>query len=275
MPKENEGIMPAGAPLPEEEEVIIEEELPEGPPPEEEPEPKMYAGKFKSPEDLESGYVGLEEKVGSQGRELGTVKKQNELLMQQLESIQKSQTKETQPEPDEDLDAQIAAIARQVEEGELSIAESLVKTAVLSSKKATSEAVRGVKEMQQRETIQKSQQAFRDENAEFFELQKSGALDAYKAKYPGLHDDFSAYYAYKADSMANATQAAVEAAKAEAFEAGKKTMAKVAAGDERTTKVLQKPGGTQSKIGRPTKGAYTQKDLRNSGLEALRKARGG
>ena len=85
----------------------------------------------------------------------------------------------------------------------------------------------------------------------------------------------SAYYAKKAADTQSSLEAAVEAARAEGFEAGKAEMAKIADGDKNTRKVLQTPGETAKDIGGKSPGSYTRSELQQSGLAALKAARGG
>lgn len=230
-------------------------------------EPKVYAGKYKSPEDLEAAYSGLEQKLGKQGEELGSLKKDKDFLSSQLEKVQ---TPAKEKSVDVDLDAQLLEIQNQIEDGTLSVSEGVAKTAKITGQMASESAVRTVNEQLKQSTVDGSRAAFAKDHPDFFELQKSGALDDAKGKYPGLHDDFSAYFHVTADVQA----ANIEAAKLESFEAGKKEMQNLESGDTRTEKVLQTPGTQAKEIGRKD-GPYTKSDLQNSGLAALKKAREG
>lgn len=235
-------------------------------------EPKLLAGKFNNEADLEKGYTELVTKLGDQGNKLGESEKERSILLTQMEQLQKA------PAPKEDtptdFDTQLQDITKKVEEGELSISEGMLQTAQVTSQMATTNAVSGVKQAQEQQVVEDARQTFSADNPDFFEMQQSGALDEVKGQYAGLHDDFSAYYHKKAmDTEANSA-AAVEAAKAEGFEAGKAEMAKIAEGSNDTKKVLQAPGGEAQKIGRTT-GPLKGNEMRDSGLAALKKARSG
>jgi len=258
----------------EKEEEIVEEEsqvLPE--PKEEVKEGKVYAGKFKTTEDLEKSYSELETKLGKQGNELGNVQKQNSVLTNQLEQVQR------QPAPKEetptDFEAQLADITNQVEEGDLSISEGMIKTAQITSQMATTNAVDGVRQAQEQQVVEGSRAQFSEQNPDFFEMQSSGVLEEIKSQLPGFHDDVSAFFAYKEQQTKATFETALEEAKTSGFEAGKAEMAKIADGANNTQKVLQTPGGESAKnIGRST-GPLKGSELKASGLAALQKSRGG
>lgn len=274
--------------MPEDEKVIVGDDMPkeeeaqepeveETPEPEEAPkEEKVYAGKFKTPEDLEKSYTELEKKLGEQGSRLGETEKERGILLGQLEQLQ-SQNKQVAPEnKDEanDLNQQLQDITNKIEEGDLSIAEGMMQTAKITAQMAQMATVNDIQQRQQQETVESSKKNFADQNPDFFDLQQSGELDAIKNELPGFHDDVSAYYAKKAMDTQTAMEQAIEAAKKEGYEAGKAEMAKLADGDKNTAKVLQSGGKSAKDIGRKT-GPLKQSDLRQSGLAALERARGG
>lgn len=255
------------------EEDLIEEEPAAEPEPE---EPKVYAGKFKSPEDLEKSYAELEKKLGEQGNRLGETEKERSILLGQIEQLQ-SQTKQAAPEHrDEaaDLNAQLRAITSQVEDGDLSIAEGMMQTAAITAQMAQMATVNDIQQRQRQESVERSKQTFAQQNPDFFDIQKSGQLEAIKQELPGFHDDVSAYYAKRSMDAQAATAAAVEAARKEGFEQGRAEMAKLADGDRNTSKVLQSGGKTAQEIGRK-KGPLKQTEMRQSGLSALERVRAG
>jgi len=246
---------------PKQEEAALEEE------PKEE---KLYAGKFKSPEDMEKSYSELESKLGEQGSRLGESEKQNSVLSSQLEKSQKEPAKE---EPKTDFDAMLADVASQMEEGDLSISEGLTKSAQISAQMGAAQAVDGVRQDQERRVVEGSKAQFAEQNPDFFEMQQSGALEEIKSSLPGFHDDVSAFFAHKEQLTKATFEEQMEATRVKAFDEGKAEMAKLADGDKNTQKVLQ--GGKQAnEIGRKT-GPLNKSELRDSGLAALQKARGG
>ena len=247
MSEENQNVMPAGAMPPEprpESEVV-------------EPEAEPILGKFKTTEDLATAYTELEKKIGEQGNELGSVKQMNTMLMDQAQAREaQGQTPATEAEKDDfDFETQLSELSQAVENGDISYDQGLVQAANLAAENATRNAVSKYEEMSAQDRLQTSQQQFLDDNPDFTELQRTGQLEAVKNTLPGMHDDFSAYYALKANQAA---QAAQEAA----------TTKQIAQGDENTDKVLQKPGAKAKNIGKPTKRLSTA-ELREKTLADL------
>lgn len=228
----DDNVMPAGAMPPEpivEEEVVVE------------PEPIL--GKFKTSDDLATAYSELEKKFGEQGTELGANKQMNAMLLEQAKATQaQSQVPATEQEAEAvDYDAQMTELSAAVENGDIPIEEALVTMGNMATQKATDSALSKYQEMTAAQQQETAQQSFLDSHPDFLELQQTGALEGIKKGLPGMHDDFSAYFAYQADQ---AKQAAAE----------KQEIDRIASGSERTDKVLQKPGNTQTqKIGKPGK----------------------
>lgn len=237
---------------------------------------KVYAGRFKTPEDMEKSYTELEQKMSEQGDEVGTLRKEKETLLGLLEKQQQAPnaTPEEKQEA-EDLTAKLQEISQKVEDGDLTISEGMLQTSQITQQIATKNTLASMETMQQQKAFESSRAKFAQDNPDFFEMQESGALDEIKGQLPGFHDDISAFYAKKALDSQAALGAAVEAARQEGFEAGKAEMAKVASGDQNTRKVLQKPGNTAKDIGTKTPGSYSQTEMRQSGLAALQAVRGG
>ncbi|MBI9090148.1 MAG: hypothetical protein JEZ12_13110 [Desulfobacterium sp.] len=230
MSAENDGterpnVMPAGSMPPEK----------AAPAPDPEPEPLL--GKFAGTDELAAGYTELEKKLGEQGNENGNLKQMNQMLLEQLQS-KSGQEAATEPEADAfDYESEIATLSKAVEDGEMSVADALVKSNDLATQRATRDAMTKYEEVTQKRTVEQTQQQFLDDNPDFLELRQTGALEQVKKSLPGLHDDFSAYYALKANE-AN-----------EALTAQKETD-RIAGGDERTKKVLNAPGSPATKIGK-------------------------
>lgn len=226
-------------------------------------ENKLLAGKFNTPEELEQSYTELEQKLGEQGEEVGNLRKQTQYLTEQLEAG-KETAQDDGSDAGEDYNAQLQDIQNKIEEGELSISEGLAKTSEITAAMATDQAMNKFQETQQQQTVEASRQKFAEQNPDFFELQKKGALDAVKNEYPGLHDDFSAYFQLKANQGAEA-----------AYEKGKQEMAKIAEGDEGTKKVLPGEGSDpqMKQIGddKKTPGESDMKESMLNKLQAYRK----
>lgn len=239
--EENE-VMPAGAEPPETEEIedveVDAEEIIE--------ETEPILGKFKSPDDLATAYQELEKKMGEQGNELGSMKQMNSMLLEQMQQRQaQDKTPATVDEQDDfDYEQQMGQLIKGVEEGEIPIEQAIAYSAHLASESATRNALSQYKEMTSQQQKQAAQEQFLQDNPDFIELYETGQLDEVKNSLPGMHDDFSAYFAIKAQQAAEAAQAKAETER-------------IAAGDERTNKVLNKPGAKAKDIGKPKKGMTT------------------
>ena len=193
-----------------------------------EPEVKL-AGKFNSPSDLENGYLELQAKLDSQGNELGGTRQQLQVLSDQLAQAQAASVEEPAQAAFAD---QLQALQQQIEEGDVSVAEGLAKSAEITAAMAAESATENFQAAMEKDRLERVQAAFIQSNPDFEAIKQSGELDAIKNEYPGLHDDFSAFFEYKGRMASN-----------EAFEKGKNEGLKVGQGDKETRTVL--PGESQ------------------------------
>lgn len=267
-------VSPAGSLPPvedtvEDEQVVVEEETPQAEEPVEEA-PKLYAGKYESPEDLEQSYTSLSSKLGEQGQELGTLKAQNELLMRQLQEKQATPEKPVKEEPQTDYDQLLAEVGKAAEDGSIGMDEALLKVADITRQrtealaeaktaamfdKAVNTFNEKLSERDQQVVIDK----FNEDNPEYAQWQQDGSLQEIMASNP-LHDELSAYYAKKAQVAAEEAQANFEKGKAEA--------ARLKQGSEPVKKVLSKPGQSIQTANTP-KQKLSKGELRKSMLAAI------
>lgn len=223
-------------------------------------QPQKLLGKFNSPDELAASYAELERKLGEQGQEVGTLKQMNQMMLQQLQQTSgQAKTAPTQQEAEAevvDYDAQLQALSQAVESGDLSIGEAILKSNAIAKEQATRNALQEYEKLNQKRSVEQTKQQFLKQNPDFIELQQGGVLEQVKQELPGLHDDFSAYYAYKAQNAQKAVQA-------------KQETQRIAKGDARTEKVLQKPGTPQTKnLGKP-KGRLSDFDIKQSMLKKM------
>jgi anti-sigma28 factor (negative regulator of flagellin synthesis) len=217
---------------------------------------QLILGKFKSSDDLAKSYTELEKKLGEQG---ARTKHLTDLLLQSQKSAK--------PEPavqGPTYEQQIGEIQQRIENGEISVSEGVVMSNNLTAEYAAKRATERMDKTLREREVQKERESFLESNPDFEELRQSGVLDKVKRNMPNLHDDFSAYYALKAEQ----NRLAVEAARKQGIELGKTEAARIAEGDRRTKKVLQKPGVSAAEIGRP-EGKANPSDIKKSMLEAL------
>ena len=240
--------------------------------PEKPAESKTYAGgKFKSPEDLERGYLDLEKGYGSQAHEVGQLRSDVKSLGGQIAAINaQAQKSATTPQGEKEADvlaASLADIQARVDSGDLSVGEALTTTSQLvAAHTATLVSTQAAKEMTNLKRQIDVDTAVSDWNKahpDFAQLRDSGALDSIK-KESALHDDMSAYLEYKGRINTAA-----------AFEAGKAEAAKLAQGAEETKTVLNRPGGEAAQISEGEKKTFSPAEMREGAMGALRKARGG
>ena len=113
------------------------------------------------------------------------------------------------------LEDEFAALQQKLEDGDISMAEALAKQRELIEVGAQ-QRIESYLSQQQRETEAKRlQDEFLKANADFVELRDSGELAPILAANP-LHDNLSAYYAFKAQQAEQAREAAVKDAVAKA-----------------------------------------------------------
>ena len=246
------------------EKVVVEESIADT-------EPELFLGKYKSLEEATKGHADLEAKFGEQSNEKGTLTAENKILKSQLDQANKqSDPKQDTPT---DFNAELKAIEKQVDDGDLSVGEGIRKSAAISAQIGEAKAAGSFQKQQEQAVVETSRNAFVEQNPEFTALQQSGELEAIKNELPGFHDDVSAFYVHQANKAAVANEVAVKEAAATGFEAGKAEMAKIADGATNTQKVLQTPEGDSTKnIGRKD-GPYSKNELKQSGLAALQASR--
>lgn len=209
------------------------------------PQEQLILGKFKSADDLATAYQALEKDHGRLGTEVGSLRtqadvqtKQTELLLNQLQQLSRAQQAQG-PGAEPDFDAALAALTEKVEAGDIDIATALKQTALLTAQQAAGIADQKVRQVAAEREAKAIQSNFVKANPDFLELRKSGQLEALKAENP-MHDDFSAYFAYKQRQTLSDVDAKVKAA----MEAGRQEGAKLAAGAEAAGRVLGKTGAS-------------------------------
>lgn len=232
--KEEEGRIPAGAPLPPDEGTEV---IPDAP-----KTVKVGDKEYESPEALADAYQNLESKLGEQGNELGTERAAKNAALAEIDGLKATAAetaKASQPSAEGDYESQLADIYKQLDAGDMSVEEAMQKsntlTAEMAAQKAVQEATQGFESTLQDRDAKGIQDQFLKDHPDFAELRDSGKLEPIKGQSP-MHDDFSAYFALKATT---------------AKEEGKTEAAKLAAGDEATKTVLTKPGESIQQENKP------------------------
>jgi len=247
--KVEEGKIPAGSPLPPTEKETEVVETPKT--------VKVGDKEYESPEALAEAYQNLEGKLGEQGSELGTLRAANKTLTEQMDA--ERQAKEAaKEEPGTDYESQLKDIYTKLNDGDLSVEDAMQQsnalTAEAAASRATEESTERLETILQDRDAKAIQAQFLKDHPDFEEIRNSGQLDPIKQESGGMHDDFSAYFAYKATT---------------AKEEGKQEAAKLAAGDEKTKTVLTKPGESITQVNKP-KTPLSEGETEASMLTALK-----
>jgi len=243
---------------------------------------KLFAGKYKSPEELETAYQNAEKALGERSTEIGETRKvisalarQNEILAQTMASARTTQAApERTVDPQQAYDAAVDNIQKRLDAGEIDYGQAFKEATRLNAEQASRVAVtqaQGIVENMRREQNSASiYSKFVSENPDFEQLRDSGALQPIIQSNP-MHDPVSAYYVYK--SME--TLSAKEAAAKEAYERGRAEAAAIAKGTEQTKAVLAQPGTTVREVNpqKPNK-MPTSAELRETGMATLARLRG-
>jgi len=248
--------------------MVPEKETPELPPEEEnqpeQPEERLYAGKYKTVEDLEKGY----KEFGKTANEVGELRKQNQTLAQQMEELKKTasarEEKARDLPPPTDYEKMLRDVAKKYDEGEITYEQSLLETNKLTREwtKAEAEQEKAALLEQARSEVlgilsQKDTEVavnqWHDKNPDFRALQESGELERLKAEDPVL-DDLSAYYKMQA---------------AKAREEGKAEAMRLAAGSQKAGKVIADPG-TSMQQPRQSNKPMSENEIKSSMLAQLK-----
>lgn len=252
MADDDKGKSPSGAPIPPVKDT--EEKVTEAP-----KTVKVGEREYDSIETLAKDHENLQKLHGDHTAEVGDVRAANKVLTEQIETLQadaKANADANKP-PATDYESKLAEIKSQLNEGEITVEDAMQQSNILTAEVAAARAVetatKGFESTLQDRDAQAVQDKFLKANPDFAELRDTGKLDSIKAESGGMHDDFSAYYAFKASG---------------AYEKGKEDQAKVAAGDEKTNTVLTKAGSTITEVNKP-KGPLSEAETEESMLKAF------
>lgn len=241
---------------------------------------------FKTPEELATGYLNLQKKLGEQGSELGNLRKDHDGLRSQAEvlamtlkeQLSKGEKTSAKPEPTTDYGKELASVEKEIQEldpvsdGYQKTLASLVSKATRLAAADQHEKTLGAagdlfkKELTERD-VKSSQQAFYDANPTFQDPAMQARIKEYIAKdKTGMSDPLSAFREIQRDDIAAEAKVALDE------NAELKKRLNLAKGTDETGKVIvkgQSPG--QSKTNQPK---LSGKDLDAGALAALRASRG-
>lgn len=247
-------------------EVVVGHEKPETPEETEVDEAGETAGETQEPSGksdeelakLKEMNANLEKKLGEQGRELGDLRK-TVRESQQQSSQRQSERQEAQMSPQDALND----VYRQVDSGEISWEEGLKKSNTLAAQMAAEQAMSKVQEELGYRDAQAEANKFLAQYPDFEQVQESGELEQIKGKQPGISDDVTAYFAWKAQKSAD-----------EGYNRALEEFDKLAKGaEEQAESVLKKPGAAIRQTNeKPLK---KSSDIKSSMMDRLKEVRGG
>ena len=111
-----------------------------------------------------------------------------------------------------DYQDELNKVYKGLEEGEIGIEEAMQRsnalTAEVASKKAIEQATKQFQTTLQQRDAEVIQKKFLKDHPDFAELRDSGKLEPIKEASRGMHDDFSAYWAFKAEHVEEENSAA-------------------------------------------------------------------
>jgi len=164
-------------------------------------------------------------------------------------------------------DQQLADLYKQMDTGEIDIAEGMRQALAINSNLTASKVMNQLAQQQQQQEVSKIQGKFLKDNPDYTELLQNGTLDSYMEEDP-LSDAYTAYQKYKADEKIKTLQAEYDQKVAAAKEEG----AKLAKGAESAGKVLGKQGGSAQapQVNRPFKNGQ---EMRSAMMEELQRLR--
>lgn len=226
---------------------------------------KLYANKYKSPEDLEKAYISLQSKIGQRANELSELRTSNQQLSEQVSKIAQMYEQQQQQEaaPAVDYNEQANQIYKAVDTGEIELGEGLRRLdeirqnqyaeisknqgeAVLTEMQAAYQA-----DLRARDE-QKMIDEFHKKEPRFREFAESGAMEELMSSNP-MHNELSAYYEWKAQ---------------QAFEDGRKQEEKVRSGSAPAKRVSGAPGSAIKDVPQKQQSNLSKTELHNSMLQA-------
>jgi len=230
---------------------------------------QRYAGRFKSVEDLESGYESLNSKLGSTGKEIGDLNSRLEQQTAQLNELVSQRDQSDKQQSAVDYGAIQSELAAKYENGDIDFQtysrESNALTASIVQEQAQAQMSKVLEQAESKfnQTLSERDEEqltkrFHEVNPDFATLQKSGELDRIAQENEFISEPYQAYLQFKAN---------------ESFEAGKKAVTEEISGSEPAKKVASSPGSAIKnekpvEPGRPP----TKAESFRSGLDAWNSA---
>ncbi|TVM31166.1 hypothetical protein DQK91_18830 [Oceanidesulfovibrio marinus] len=161
----------------------------------------------------------------------------NKAMQKQLETLLAKNDKPEAAVPVSDFDKQLKELDKKYQDGEIEdLQDYLSQRSEIVDAKGKAEFDAKLQEAESQRTAKETVSRFKEQNPDYAEAVKNGELDEIIEKWPGLHDEFSAYHAWKAQQAT----AGLESAKQAEYQRGLKD------GEEKTIKNFKAKQGARS-----------------------------
>lgn len=240
-------VMPSGSALPKKEDNAGKDEGDKG--------GDKLLGKFDTPEDLAKGYTELETLLNKQGTEVGDLRKQNAELSAKKEPVKEKGGEDTKSYSDREKE-----ILENIDKGDVELAAGMAELMSLTREETTKEMETKFSAHDDKRAAQDLYDDFVEDNPLFSELKTAGKLAEVMKTNP-MHDEFSAYFAVKAELDA-----------ASSFEKGQEEALKISKGADGTRRVLGDTGSQNRDAPVPKKG-MSQSEQAGGMLAAIQASR--
>jgi len=170
-----------------------------------------YLGNWKTREQAQEGLDNMQKLLDSQGNELGTLRKQTELMQSRMDMQQPQASPEAKPEQPKgpDFAKEMASIEKTMSEldqdepnYQKEMGQLIAKSNALAAQAATQQALDAAQahfaETLNQRDVQDMQRKFKEQNPDFESPDMQMAIDQFIQNDPtGMHDQMSAYFAIK------------------------------------------------------------------------------
>ena len=242
MPKQE--VMPSGSALPNKEDNVDDKGG------------EKLLGKFDTPEDLAKGYTELETLLDKQGGEVGDLRKQ----VTELSKTAEKPAEDKAGTPDDSFADKERSILERIDKGDIELATGMAELMSLTREETKREMETKFTDHDQKREAQDLYDDFVEDNPLFQELKAAGKLAEVMKTNP-MHDEFSAFFAIKAELDATSS-----------FEKGQEEALKIAKGADGTRRVLNDPGNQNREAPTPKKG-MSQGEQAGGMMAAMQAAR--
>ena len=159
-------------------------------------------------------FVKLAKEREESAAKLSDFEKKMSSMNEQLLQFQRPVQPAVPETPSRDFDKELAEIDSQLESGDLSVVEANTKQRAILREQYRTEAGQLFQDAVKGQNMTALQQAFLKDNPDYLDFVRTGKAREIQGKTPwgGLHDEVSAFYAHKFDSVLASKDAEIKAA---------------------------------------------------------------